>query len=79
MITLFTAPTNALAVRFYKKRSGIMCLSNPVCDTSQTLIEDTFSVLKTQTKLFTLFFEEKELHLKLFIAQTCSEIRFHKP
>ena len=43
-----------------------MCLSKPVCDRSQPLIADTFSVLKTQMKLFTFFFEDKELHLKSF-------------
>ena len=47
-----------------------MCLSNPVCDTSQPLTDDTFSVLKTQMKLFTFFFENKELHLKSFFAQS---------
>ena len=35
---------------------------------SQPLIDNTFSVLKTQMKLFTFFFEDKELHLKSFFC-----------
>lgn len=50
----------------------------PSCDTCQPQRDGTYSVLKTQTKLFTFFSEKKKLHLKPFFAQTHSEIRAHK-
>ena len=51
MITLFTTPTDVFRARIYKA-SVIIHSSDPAHNMSQPQIDGTFSILKTQTKLF---------------------------
>ena len=90
MITLFTAPTMHLRSGFIKEIWDHMSWtrlsywtelnwSNPVCETSQPLIDNTFSVSKTQMKLSHSSLRIKSYTWSSFFAQTCLEIRLHKP
>ena len=79
MMTLLTTPTDVFRARLYKT-SVIIHSSDPAHNMSQPQTDGTFSILKTQAKLFIFLFrlKKKKWQLKSIFSQTHLDLRVLK-